>query len=87
MADDAQSVEDVKRALLRDIDAGKVREDGGYVPFLDLGPGGRADVAPAAWRLHADGLAKPGLSADEEGLSTWRLTDAGRAYLEAGTDG
>ena len=77
--DDAQSVADVKRALLRDIDAGKAWEDGRGRIWLELGEVG-FEVTGAALPL-----ARAGLAERCEAESWWRLTDAGRAYLEAGT--
>jgi hypothetical protein len=79
MGEPERSVEDVKRALLRDIDAGGVVEDH-YQAWLICDDGSEANVNSGVWSLHVAGLCR--LTGD-----TFELTDAGRAYLEAGTDG
>ena len=73
MAEPEQSVEAVKRALLRDIDAGKVYETRAGDVLLDLGEDGDADVTEGAWPLYRDDLV----------IRRLELTGAGRAYLKA----
>jgi hypothetical protein len=72
-------------ALLRDVDDGKVADDADATPMLDLGADGFARVADAIWTMKRAGWVElpPGTDEPDE-PGTWRLTDAGRAVLEAG---
>jgi len=66
-------------ALLADVDALKVADDADGTPMLDCGDGETARVAELVWTMYRAGwICQPG---DTLG---WRLTDAGRAVLEAG---
>jgi hypothetical protein len=72
-------------ALLRDVDDGKVSDSDDAAPVLDLGDDGFARVADAIWTMRRAGWVElpPGTDEPDE-PGTWRLTDAGRAVLEAG---
>lgn len=74
-------------ALLRDIRDGRVRDDGQLTPMLHFEEDGEAKsakVAGAVWLMGRAGWCElpPGTDEPAE-LSTWRLTDAGRAVLLA----
>lgn len=75
-------------AFLADVAAGRVRDDADSAPMLhydDEGTPGCTRVAEAIWLMRQAGWVElpPGTDEPAE-LDTWRLTDAGRAVLEAG---